>query len=183
MYTPLTKTFAVLATMALMLLSCAEMPLKPAEVIIIDPIRHYYPVIQGEMMGITFEMENVSDNALFIQEVQTTCGCLVLRDELPIIILPHKRGQVHLEFNTIKNNGYVEHFVYCYGNFKDTTAVEMSFDTNVVPRGSNFRDYEEMWAEQSGSTLHDIVDGTSGQKGYYTDSGTGQRQEEEQQQE
>ena len=112
--------------------------------------------------------------------MQTTCGCLVPRDELPIIILPHKRGQVHLEFNTIKNNGYVEHFVYCYGNFKDTTAVEMSFDTNVVPRGSNFRDYEEMWAEQSGSTLHDIVDGTSGQKGYYTDSGTGQRQEEQQ---
>lgn len=156
-----------------LLLSGCEKKLEPATVVVVDPVRHYYPVVQGETMGITYEMENVSDNPLFIQEIQTTCGCLIPRDELPIIILPHKRGFVHLDFNTIKNNGYVEHFVDCYGNFKDTTMIQLQFDTNVVPQADYFRDYEQLWKEQEidRGNLREFVDGTSSKKGYFTDEG------------
>jgi hypothetical protein len=151
--------------------------LKPASVILLDPVRHYYPVIQGEMMNISYEIENTSDNPLFIQEVQTTCGCVVPREELPIVVLPHKVGFVNLTFNTIKNTGYVNHFVYCYGNFQDSTCVEFEFDTNVVPRADYVRDYEQLWHEQNdeNKSLRDFVDGMPGQKGYYTETGVDPR--------
>ena len=148
-------------------LSGCNKELQPAEVIIIDPVRHYYPVVQGELMGVNYEIENISDNPLFIQEVQTTCGCLVARDDLPIVVLPHKKGFLHLEFNTIKNNGYAEHFVYCYGNFKN--MIELQFDTNVVPQADYFRDYEQLWKEQKKDVgvKRRRDDGTYDVKGYY----------------
>ena len=149
--------------------SC-DKELKPASVIVVDPVRHYYPVIQGEMMNLSYEIENTSDNPLFIQEMQTTCGCIISRDDLPVVILPHKVGYIHLTFNTIKNTGYVYHFIYCYGNFQDSTCVELEFDTNVVPRADYVHDYEQLWQEQTtgSSSIRDFVDGMPGQKGYYT---------------
>ena len=159
----------LLCTFVLCFVSC-DKQLKPASVIVVDPIRHYYPVIQGEMMDLSYEIENTSDNPLFIQELQTTCGCIVSRDELPIVVLPHKKGYVHLTFNTIKNTGYVDHFIYCYGNFQDSTCVELEFDTNVVPRADYVHDYEQLWQEQTkgARSIRDFVDGMPGQKGYYT---------------
>ena len=161
----------VLVVTLLCFLSC-DKQLKPVTVILVDPVRHYYPVIQGEMMNISYEIENTSDNPLFIQELQTTCGCIIPRDELPIVILPHKAGFINLTFNTIKNTGYVEHFIYCYGNFRDSTCVEFQFDTNVVPRADYVHDYEQLWIEQNSEdgTIRSFVDGASGQKGYYTES-------------
>ena len=156
---------------AILLLVNCEKELKPVHVVVVDPVRHYYPVIQGELMGVTYELENVDEDPLFIREVQTTCGCLVPRDELPIVILPHKSGFVHLDFNTIKNTGYVCHYVYCYGNFADSTSIELSFDTNVVPRADYIRDYEQLWTEQTNhkGSMREFVDGTTAQKGYYTE--------------
>ena len=157
--------------------TACEKELKPVSVILVDPIRHYYPVIQGEMMNLSYEIENTSDHPLFIQEVQTSCGCVVPREELPIVVLPHKVGFINLTFNTIKNTGYVKHYVYCYGNFQDSTCVELEFDTNVVPRADYVRDYEELWHEQHDEikSLRDFVDGMPGQKGYYTESGVDPR--------
>ena len=100
-------------------------------------------------MKVSFEIENTSDNPLFIQEIQTTCGCIVPRNDLPIIILPHKAGMVHLAFDTIKNTGYVDHFVYCYGNFEGSRYVLLEFDTNVVPRADYIRDYEQLSNERN----------------------------------
>ena len=166
-----------LLSAALLLISC-EKELKPVHVVVVDPVRHYYPVIQGELMGVTYELENVDEEPLFIREVQTTCGCLVPRDELPIVVLPHKSGFVHLDFNTIKNTGYVSHYVYCYGNFADSTYIELSFDTNVVPRADYIRDYEQLWTEQTNhkGSMREFVDGTTAQKGYYTEDAATARQ-------
>ena len=160
-------------------MSCHKQ-LKPASVILIDPVRHYYPIIQGDRLVASFEIENTSENPLFIQEVQTTCGCVAPHDELPIIILPHKSGFVKVEFNTIKNTGYVQHYVYCYGNFKDSAFVEMQFDTNVVPRADYIRDYEQLWQESESSPLsiRTFVDGSPTQKGYYVDDFVNPREEE-----
>ena len=167
-----------LATVVFALYSCNK-ALKPASVVVLDPVRHYYPVLQGEMMDIAYEIENTSDYPLFIEEIQTTCGCIVPRSELPIVVLPHKISAVYLSFNTIKNTGYVDHFIYCYGNFQDSTYIELEFDTNVVPRADYIRDYEQLWQEQTRrvGSLREFVDGMPSQKGYYTDSGTDPRTE------
>lgn len=135
-----------------------------------DTIRHYYPVLQGEMLEISYELANRSSEELFIQEVQTSCGCLALRDKLPIVILPGKTNFLHLQFDTSKNSGFVSHYIDCYGNFKDEQYLELAFDVNVVPPADYTHDYEEVWYEQSGSlssTIRDFVDGKSSQKGYY----------------
>lgn len=163
--------YTVLLLFAVMLTACKKQ-LHPVNVVVVDPIRHYYPVIQGEMMGVTYEVENISDHPLFIQEVQTSCGCVVPRDELPIVVLPHKSGFIHLQFNTIKNTGYAHHYIYCYGNFADSSCIEMEFDTNVVPSADYNHDYEELWHRQHevGVTMRDYIDSHTSQKGYYTES-------------
>ena len=139
---------AMLAVTVLVFASCNKR-LKPASVLIADPVLHLNPVPQGEALKILFEIENTSNNPLFIQEIQTTCGCVVPRNDLPIIILPHKAGTVHLSFDTIKNTGYVDHFVYCYGNFEDSRYILLEFDTNVVPRADYIRDYEQLSNERN----------------------------------
>ena len=161
----------MMAIITLLFSSCFK-KLKPATVIVVDPVRHYYPVLQGEMMSISYQIENTSNNPLFIQEIQTTCGCIVPRSELPLIVLPHKSSAIQLSFNTIKNTGYVDHLIYCYGNFRDSTYIELEFDTNVVPQADYIRDYEQLWHEQAvdSRSLRDFVDGMPGQKGYYTET-------------
>ncbi|MCR4765437.1 MAG: DUF1573 domain-containing protein [Bacteroidaceae bacterium] len=165
------KLLILLVGLLLILVSCVKQ-LKPATVIVIDPIRHYYPIIQGEKMSISYELENTSDNPLFIQEIQTSCGCIIPRAELPLVILPHRIGFVNLEYNTIKNNGFVNHYVYCYGNFQDTVAIMLQFDTNVVPSSDYTRDYEQLWTEQTKDlpALRDVINSSISQKGYYTET-------------
>lgn len=182
------RDFSRLLLLILMLwsgLAGCQKTLAPASVEIIDRVRHYYPVIQGETLGITYEIENTSDNTLFIQEVQTTCGCLIPRDELPIVILPKRTGYLRLNYNTIKNTGHVTHYVWCYGNFADSTWRELSFDTHVVPSADYIRDYEQLYREKITHTgsMRDFVDGRSSEKGYYTDAGDPRDQERREMQE
>lgn len=160
---------ALIAAVVLFTVCSCNKHLKPATILVVDPIRHYYPVIQGDMMEISYKLENTSSNPLFIHEIQTTCGCIVPRAELPLVVLPHKVGFVNVTFNTIKNTGYVDHFIYCYGNFQDTTCIELEFDTNVVPRADYIRDYEQLWHEQA-IQQKTPLDGMEMQKGYYTDT-------------
>ncbi|MCH5224765.1 MAG: DUF1573 domain-containing protein [Muribaculaceae bacterium] len=172
------KYFLPFALISLFVLSC-ERELKPVDVEITDPKRHYYPVIQGELLGITYEIENMSKDPLFIQEIQTTCGCMVPQDKLPIVIPPKQKGKVHLTYNSTKNTGYVEHFAWLYGNFSDSTWRELQFDTNVVPPVNYTPDYEELWhqVETKSPNMKDLVDGKSTEKGYYTDEWLDPREE------
>ncbi|MCH5347588.1 MAG: DUF1573 domain-containing protein [Muribaculaceae bacterium] len=161
----------VAAVSALSVSACVDKELVPVEAEFRDPIRHYYPVIQGETLGISYEIENKSDDPLFIQEIQTTCGCIVALDELPFLVLPNRTATLHLSYNTIKNTGFVEHYVWLYGNFVDSTYRELQFDTNVVPNADYTRDYEVLWHEKQTKTgsMRDFVDGDSSEKGYFTD--------------
>lgn len=161
------------------LFSACERKLEPVDVEIIDPYRHYYPVIQGELLGITYDIENVSDHPLFIQEIQTTCGCIFSEDQLPIVILPKQTGKLHLKYNSTKNTGFVEHFAWLYGNFTDSLYRELRFDTNVVPPSDYTRDYEEIYhdVETKAPSMKDLVDGKSTEKGYYTDAGLDPREQ------
>lgn len=162
-----------------LLYASCEKKLEPANVEIINPKRHYYPVIQGELLGITYEIENLGDEPLFIQEIQTTCGCVLANDELPIVILPKQTGKVRLTYNSLKNVGFVEHYAWLYGNFTDSLYREVQFDTNVVPPNDYTPDYEERYHDFINKTpnLRDLVDGKSTDKGYYTDEGIDPRAE------
>ena len=174
------KTSLTLFSLALLVMAGAcEKKLEPVEVEITDPYRHYYPVIQGELLGITYDIENTSKYPLFIQEIQTTCGCIIPEDKLPIVILPNQTGKVHLKYNSTKNTGFVEHFAWLYGNFSDSLYRELRFDTNVVPPSDYTRDYEELYheVETRNPDMKDLVDGKATEKGYYTDGYIDPREE------
>ena len=160
--------FSAIVT-ALMLGAC-EKKLELVDVDIEDPIRHYYPIIQGELLGVTYEIENLSDHPLFIQEIQTTCGCFFVSDQLPIVIPANQKKKIHLNYNSLKNVGYVDHYAWLYGNFTDSLWREVRFDTNVVPPRDYTRDYEQLWHDYEAKTpeMKDLVDGNSTDKGYYT---------------
>ncbi|MCH5227246.1 MAG: DUF1573 domain-containing protein [Muribaculaceae bacterium] len=155
----------------LCLFAACERELKPVDVEIVDAKRHYYPVIQGELLGITYEVENMSKDPLFIREIQTTCGCYINQDKLPIVIPPKQKGKIHFTYNSTKNTGYVENFAWLYGNFADSTWRELQFDTNVVPPVAYTPDYEELWhqVETRSPNMKDLVDGKATEKGYYVD--------------
>ena len=157
-----------------------------------DTLRHYYPILQGETLKMAYSIGNKSDITLVIKEVQTSCGCVILRDELPLFILPQDTGYVHVDFITIKNSGYVSHYIQCFGNFCNTTDsintgssthpqwdkyIELRFDTHVVPPADYAHDYEEIWHKQSviDGTIRDFVDGKTSQKNYWVDSDTVQK--------
>ena len=166
------KYFIFIAIIGIIAGAC-ERKLKQVDVEITDPHRHYYPVIQGELLGITYDIENTSDHPLFIREIQTTCGCMFNEDKLPIVILPKQTGKIHFTYNSTKNTGYVEHFAWLYGNFADSLYRELQFDTNVVPPVDYTRDYEELYHKvlTKSNDMKDLVDGHSTDKGYYTDEG------------
>lgn len=172
------KRYLPLVFGGLLLTVACERELKPVDVEITDPRRHYYPVIQGELLGITYEVENLSKDPLFIKEVQTTCGCYINQDKLPIVIPPNQKGKIHFTYNSTKNTGHVENFAWLYGNFSDSTWRELQFDTNVVPPVNYTPDYEELWheVETRSPSMKDLVDGKSTEKGYYTDEGIDPRE-------
>lgn len=169
-------TLVILAVLAI---AACERELRPVDVEITDPKRHYFPVIQGELLGITYDIENTSKDPLFIREIQTTCGCMISNDKLPIVIPPKTTSKIHFTYNSTKNTGYVEHFAWLYGNFADSTWRELQFDTNVVPPVDYTPDYEELFhqVETRSPDMKDLVDGKSTDKGYYTDEGIGPRDE------
>lgn len=175
----LAACLTLLLPLASLFMSC-DKQLEDVSADFVDPERHYYPVIQGEQLRIDYEIENTSEHPLFIQEVQTTCGCLVPLDELPIVVLPGKRNAVRLVYNSIKNSGFVEHYVWCYGNFVDSNVRVLKFDTNVVPPADYTRDYETLYHEQQTRTgsMKDFVDGDASEKGYYTAPGFDPREQD-----
>lgn len=166
-------TILTMMAVAVAFSSCRDKRLKEADVVIQDVDRHYYPVIQGEILPINYEIENISDVPLVVQEIQTSCGCLVPFDDLPIMVLPNKKNTIRLGYNSIKNTGHVEHQIYLYGNFTDSLYRMLTFDTNVVPPADYTRDYEVLYheqAERGKMGFTDLVDGNSVEKGYYTDT-------------
>jgi hypothetical protein len=150
--------------------SCTK-KLKPASYQIVDQYRHYFPIRQGTDLECSFEIRNKCSDPLFINEIQTSCGCIKVKDKLPLLIFPHKSNFIRLSYDSTKNIGYVRHTIYCYGNFKDTSMIKIVFAVNVVPKNLTWNDYEDLFEDKkkSGSTIREAVDGKSNEKGYYID--------------
>lgn len=66
--------------------------MAPTSVEVTDPVRHYFPILQGQTLELMFEVKNAGNNPLVITEIQTSCGCLVA-DRKSHIIVPPERSQ------------------------------------------------------------------------------------------
>ena len=135
-----------------------------------DSVRHYYPVLAGEILNRSFLLENTGDQPLIIRDIQTSCGCIV--PELDThMLLPGKQVRLLFKYESAKNVGYVDHTIRIYGNIKPTGICKLKFDINVVTHADYTRDYEELYKEavERSNIIRGLVDGDESEKGYWTD--------------
>jgi hypothetical protein len=129
-----------------------------------NPIRHYYPINLGAKLYTTFKFFNTGKAPLKIQEVQTSCGCIVA-EYTTSIIAPGGFGFINITFDSNKSLGHVESYIDVYANLKQKQT--LLFDVNVVPSSDYIRDYEEIYNQTV--LLKEKIDGKPTERGYYTD--------------
>lgn len=135
-----------------------------------DSVRHYYPILTGEVLKLSFLLENTGDQPLIIRDIQTSCGCIV--PELDTrMLLPGKQVRLLFKYESAKNIGYVDHTIRIYGNIRPSGICKLKFDINVVTHADYTRDYEELYKEavERSNIIRGLVDGDESEKGYWTD--------------
>lgn len=131
----------LLGGMAASLMACSGR-IEPTSARVVDPVRHYYPMVAGDRLTIAYEIENTGSNPLVISEIQTSCGCLAY-DEGKRIIPAGDKDSVVFSYDSGKNHGRVEHQIRLYGNFESQSVMLLEFNVEVVPRSEHTQDYEE----------------------------------------
>lgn len=108
-----------------------------------DSIRHYYPLIAGQVLNLSYEIENTGDQPLVIREIQSSCGCIVpALEQSESMVLPERKARLRFRYESAKNIGYVQHVIRIYGNMRPNGMIKLVFDVNVVPHADYTRDYE-----------------------------------------
>jgi hypothetical protein len=168
------KTIKVLKLLMILVvvISC-DFKENLVDVEIVDPVRHYYPVVQGQELNILIELNNKSDAPFKITDILTSCGCVIVKKGVFEVIPAQSTGYIELIYNSNKNIGLVNHFIYIYGNLNKLAKLEADFDVHVVPDALYTPDYEELYrreVEENGGTKNS-VEGEENTKGYYISSG------------
>ncbi len=168
------KTFQLLKLLSVfaVIISCNYKE-NLVDVEIVDPVRHYYPIVQGQELKILIELENKSDSPFKITDILTSCGCVIVKKGAFEVIPAQSTGYLELSYNSNKNIGLVNHFIYIYGNLNKVDKLEANFDVHVVPDALYTPDYEELYrkeVEENGGTKN-MVEGDENNKGYYISSG------------
>lgn len=150
----------MLATFFLPLWISCSGRVEPTTVEIEDPIRHYYPILEGEELWIEYEIRNTGKNALVINEIQTSCGCVV-HDAAKRITPPGRSARLTFRYDSSKNRGLVRHQIWLYGNFGTQSVMLLEFDVPVIPPSDHGSDYEESLPEKKRKNSPDnyYVDG------------------------
>ena len=137
---------------SLLLVSCRDASelYPPTTIKIIDPVRHYYPVVQGELFEINISVKNTGEHFLKITDIQTSCGCMAVDKKSFGLVRAGETGYIKIINDSKKNIGYVKHFIKIYGNFPNGET-EVVFDYNVVPDALYTPDYEEIYSKENKS--------------------------------
>jgi hypothetical protein len=164
-----TLQFLKLLTVFTLIISCDSKE-ELVDVKIVDPVRHYYPIIQGTQLKIKVELENTSDYPLKVTDILTSCGCVLIdEDDTQKVIPGQSTGYLELTYNSNKNIGLVNHFIYLYGNLNKKDKLIVDFDVHVVPNALYTPDYEELYrkeVEEKGGGKN-MIEGNENEKGYY----------------
>lgn len=144
----------------------------PTTIEIEDSMRHYYPMVLGDELELSYKLTNTGKEPFIVTDIQPSCGCIVEGEKNERIILPDKALLLHFRFYSGKNVGYVRHTIRVFGNVKPNGCLNLVFDVNVVPPSDNTPDYEEIYKQKQDNEkalLKDKVNGTTAEKGYYID--------------
>ena len=164
------KRILPILAFALVLVSCSTR-VQYTTVEIKDPIRHYYPILQGQDLTVTVRVNNTGKVPLVVKDVQPSCGCIILESDHEFVVPPERSMSVTLHYDSRKNVGKVEHAIRFWGNISPGGMAEMRFDVNVVPDANYHHDYEELYDKnESARKLKELTKGQSDTRvGYYVD--------------
>lgn len=163
---PLRGAGGVFLIFALLFSSCRK-TVQPTEIFIYDPVRHYFPVVQGDELRLSYRVRNAGKDVLVFTDIQPACLAIERIDDSPSFLLPGDSCDLCFIFHSWQNIGNVEHIIRLFGNFENGEAC-LTFDVNVVRPTIDGSDYEEIYYRHQ-SEHERLVDGHRGEKGYYTD--------------
>jgi len=164
------KIFMPILLLVMIMASC-NVKDKKTTLEIVDNNRHYFPILQGQELDVVFTLKNVGENPFILEDIITSCGCLMYKKSSINSIPAGSEGRLILKYNSNKNIGYAKHYVTLYGNFETTDKMEVVFDVHVVPGSLYTPDYEELYHEENEKSgrVREMVDGNENNKGYYMD--------------
>lgn len=174
MYSKLNKSLYLLNLLCILIwLTSCDFKENLVDVTITDPIRHYYPIVQGKKLNIVVKLENKSDFPFKITDILTSCGCIILKKGTLEVIPAQSSGFIELTYDSNKNIGLVNHFIYIYGNLKKADKLVANFDVHVVPDALYTPDYEELYRKEveAGGGVKNRVEGNENENGYYLSTG------------
>lgn len=149
-----------------------EKTLVPTKVEIVDSVRHYFPIVQGDELGITVEVKNVGTEDLSITDIQPSNFSIARVGPMPEIIPAGKSGLIQFVFSSDKNIGYTKHVIRFFGNIQDGGIDSLVFDVHIVRPTLDGSDYEEIYYKKQQDEMEELVDGERGQKSYWVDGDT-----------
>lgn len=161
----------LLLFLVVVLCGCLNIKDKKTTLNIEDNNRHYYPILSGQTLDVAFTIKNTGAVPFVLSDMVISCGCITSNKSSIDAIPAGGEGRLILKYNTIKNVGYVKHYVTLYGNLLNKEKIDIWFDVNVVPDPLYTKDYEELHHEEMKNTgkVKEMVDGKASNKGYYLD--------------
>lgn len=164
-----TKTILILvAITAILAIIFWQKTLQPTTIEIKDPVRHYFPIVQGDELLINCQLTNTGDEDLAITSIQPSNFTISMISDMPGIIPAGKTETLTFVFHSEKNIGFTSHVIRFYGNIYGCEYDSLVFDTHIVRPTVDGSDYEEIYYKQK-SDMEVLVDGERGQKNYWTD--------------
>lgn len=164
----------VLVFVVVFVVEGCHMRVGPTNLHIVDPVRHYLPLVQGEDLKMHYTVVNVGRNPLIIQDIQPASLSIEVVKDPPKMVPAGDSLDICLVFHTDRNIGYSEHLIRIFGNIKHVNdsatngLAILTFDTHIVRPTVDQSDYEERyWTKKAADEK--LVDGTRGEQGYYTD--------------
>jgi hypothetical protein len=135
-----------------------------------DPVRHYYPILQGLKQNIIVKVTNTGEEPLKIYKVLPSCGCTIAKFSTSAIA-PGNDAFIEMEYDSNKNIGYVGIYTTIIANTEKHHHT-MFFDLNVVPESLHTKDYEELYhiEQEKKGGLQELVEGKTNERGYLVDS-------------
>lgn len=146
----------------------------PTSLRVVDPVRHYFPLVQGEEMRMNWIIVNTGKLPFIITDIQPATLSIELAQEAPKVIPVGDSLHLSMIYHTDFNIGYSEHIIRIFGNVdnvNDSTTdgvVLLTFDTHIVRPSLGHSDYEERYWEKK-AEIEKLVDGERGEQGYYTE--------------
>ena len=135
--------YVCLCLVAVLSLAGCQKVVGPTNVYVCDPVRHYLPILQGDILRMYWTIRNDGPEPLVISDVQPACSAIILESFLPDIIIPNDSVVMIFDFDTSKNVNITRHSIRLFGNIHPDGYVTLTFDINVVRPSVDNSDYEE----------------------------------------